>query len=127
MNILNFYHLGKKIPDGAVYIGRSMPHMGLQGSLFANPFKLTKGLKGEAAEKEREEILEKYRQYLFNKIKKNEITLEDLVALKDSDLVCFCAPQRCHGHVLRSAVAWACKQYGIEMIESSDNEKGLSQ
>ena len=40
MKVLNFYHLGKTIPEGAVYIGRAMPHMELKASKFANPFKL---------------------------------------------------------------------------------------
>lgn len=41
MAVLNFYHLSKVIPEGAVYIGRRMPHFGLQQSKFANPFKLS--------------------------------------------------------------------------------------
>lgn len=129
MKVLNFYHLGKKIPDGAVYIGRSMPHLGLSGSLFANPFKLSKSLTGDQAHAERLDVLQKYRRYLFNKIQNNEITLDDLIALKDHDLVCFCAPRACHGDVLKLAVKWACEQRGISLddVNNSNDDKGLGQ
>ena len=42
MRVLNFYHIGKVIPENAEYMGRAMPHLGLKQSKFANPYKLSK-------------------------------------------------------------------------------------
>lgn len=100
MAVLNFYHLGKKIPEGAEYIGRKMPHLGLKQSKFANPFKLS-------PEEPRGATIERYRLWLWQQIKDGKITIEDLLALEGRDLVCFCKPQPCHGDVIESAVKWA--------------------
>lgn len=106
MAVLNYYHLNKIIPEGAVYIGRAQPHIGLTGSIFANPNPLAKGASDEA----REENLGRYRQQLVAKVKSGAIKMEDLLALEGRDLVCFCAPKRCHGNVVSEAVEWAVKQ-----------------
>lgn len=101
--VLNYYHIGKMIPDGAVYIGRAMPHYGLAKSKFANPFKLTK-------DEPRGTTLDKYKSWLWNEIRLGNITVNDLAELKDKDLVCFCHPKPCHGDILIRAVQWATKQ-----------------
>lgn len=100
MRVLNFYHLGKKIPDGAVYIGREMPHFGLKRSKFANPFKLSK-------DEVRGATIERYKKWLWEQIKSGDISIDDLLSLDGKDLVCFCSPKPCHGDVLISAVEWA--------------------
>ncbi len=100
MRVLNYYHIGKTIPDGGVYIGRSMPHLGLSGSKFANPFRVQ-------GEDTREVVLEKYRVWLWEQIQTGKITKKDLLALESKDLVCFCSPQKCHGDILINAVGWA--------------------
>lgn len=64
-----------------------------QDSKFANPFKLKKGTS-------RDQVTEKYNMYLRNKIRKEEITLEDLHNLKGKTLGCWCKPDKCHGDVL---------------------------
>ena len=108
MQVLNFYKLGKKIPDGAIYIGRSMPHEGLVGSKFANKFKITET-------DTREIVVEKYKKWLWGEIRSGRITLEDLLELEGHDLVCFCKQDgkevACHGDVLVKAVAWARRKY----------------
>lgn len=108
MAVLNFYHLGKKIPEGAEYIGRSMPHFGLKQSKFANPFKLSK-------DEPRGATIERYRIWLWEQIRSGNITIEDLLALEGKDLVCFCKQVNkevaCHGDVIESAVTWARKFY----------------
>jgi len=105
--VLNFYHLGNVIPPGAEYIGRAMPHLGLRASKFANPFKLNEG-------ETRGATIERYRVYLWQKIKKGEITIQDLLALEGKDLVCFCKHKTkevaCHGDVVKAAVEWAVKR-----------------
>lgn len=100
--VLNFYKVGKIIPEGAVYIGRQMP--GLTGSKFANPFKITD-------EEPREVVITKYKSWLWSQIRTGKITLEDLLELEGKDVVCFCAPQPCHGDIVLAAVAWARKKY----------------
>lgn len=104
MKVLNFYHLGKTIPEGAVYIGRAMPHMGLKASKFANPFKLKE-------DEPRGSTIQRYKEWLWEQIRCGKITLEDLLELESKDLVCFCSPQPCHGDVLIAAVAWARKEW----------------
>lgn len=108
MQILNFYHLGKVIPEGAVYVGRAMPRLGLKQSKFANPFKLSD-------EETREETIERYRVWLWQQIKTGKITLQDLLDLEGKDLVCFCKqPNKevaCHGDIVAAAVKWARNKY----------------
>lgn len=108
--VLNFYKVGKIIPAGAVYIGRAMPHLGLQGSKFANPYKLSE-------EEERGATIARYKTWLWKEIKSGRISLEDLLELEGKDLVCFCKqPNKeipCHGDVVLAAVAWARKRYDV--------------
>lgn len=104
MKVLNFYHLGKVIPDGAVYIGRAMPHFGLKASKFANPFKLKD-------DEPRGSTIQRYKEWLWDQIRSGKISLEDLLELEGKDVVCFCSPQKCHGDVLVAAVAWARREY----------------
>lgn len=108
MKVLNFYHIGKMIPEGCVYIGRGMPHLGLIQSKFANPFKISDN-------QDRDEVIEKYKKWLWDQIKSGKITLEDLLELEGKNLVCFCKQEgkevACHGDVLVSAVTWARKKY----------------
>ena len=107
MAVLNIHTLPtRRIPPGAVYIGRANPRLGLPRSPFANPFPI----EGVRSPEARAQVIEKYRRWLWDKIRRQEITIEDLVALKDKHLVCYCAPMPCHGHVLEKAVAWAVEQ-----------------
>lgn len=103
MAVLNFYHLGKQIPENGVYIGRHNAKLGLVGSQFANPFPISDA-------QPRAVVIDKYQRWLWEEIKAKRISLPDLLALDGKDLVCFCAPQACHGHVLEKAVAWAKTQ-----------------
>lgn len=78
--VLNKHHL-VRIPKGAVYIGRP--------SKWGNPFPLVDG--------DRITCLKKYREWI--------VTQPELIAaakreLRGKDLVCFCAPQLCHGDIL---------------------------
>lgn len=90
MAVLNKHKSG--IPTGAVYIGR--------GSKWGNPFVMK-------SESMRDEVCDKYKEYLWQQIKDGKVSLSDLAALNNKDLVCFCAPKRCHGNVLESAAKWA--------------------
>jgi len=94
MTVLNLRQ--DQIPREAVYIGR----LSKGRSPWGNPFMI--GRDGN-----REQVIEAYRQKLYADIESGAIPLERLAALADKDLVCFCAPQACHGHVLEAAAAWA--------------------
>jgi hypothetical protein len=93
MAVLNKKHTG--IPAGAVYIGR--------GSRWGNPFVM--GKHGD-----RDAVCEQHREYLWDQIQKGEVSIQDLADLRGKDLVCFCAPARCHGDTLVQAAEWANKQ-----------------
>lgn len=91
MPVLNFYHIGKQIPEGAVYIGRG--GKGLTQSKFANPFKLSEN-------EERGATLFRYKTWLWNECLRGNITKSDILSLDGKDLVCFCSPKPCHGDVI---------------------------
>lgn len=92
MAVLNKHKVG--MPAGAIYIGR--------GSPWGNPFVI-----GEHGT--RDEVCDKFKRHLWEEIKAGRVKLQDLADLKGKDLVCFCAPVRCHGHDLERAAAWAAK------------------
>lgn len=75
-----------------IYIGR--------GSKWGNPFSIGK-------DGTREEVIEKYRLYLWDQIKTGEVTKEDLRKLSGNTLGCFCKPKACHGDILISAIEWS--------------------
>jgi Domain of unknown function (DUF4326) len=75
-----------------VYIGRP--------GRWGNPFVLR-------AESEREDVLEKYRVWLWNEIREGGFSLEELSELSGKVLGCWCAPKTCHGDVLLRAAQWA--------------------
>jgi hypothetical protein len=77
------------VPEGAAYIGRAMPRIGLAASKWANPFKI--GHDGS-----RDEVIAKYRAYLLQ----HPSLMAALPELRGKDLACWCAPERCHGDVL---------------------------
>lgn len=76
----NKYH--KTAGPDAVYIGR--------GSPYGNPFVIGK-------DGDRDDVCDKYEQYLLN----NPQLLQAVkTTLRGRDVVCFCAPKRCHGDTL---------------------------
>jgi len=78
--VYNKYH--KDAPAGAVYIGR--------GSPYGNPFIMGKNIS-------RDEICDKFEAMLLSN---KELLRKVKTELKGKDLVCFCAPRRCHGDTL---------------------------
>ena len=66
------------IPEGAVYVGRP--------TKWGNPFTMT-------SEEDRDTVVDQYHMW----IKMNHI---DCSELRGKDLVCWCAPLRCHADVL---------------------------
>lgn len=114
MAVLNLHSLpSSRIPPGAVYIGRANARLGLPQSPFANPF-VIRGVRDTAA---RAEVIEKYKKWLWDNIRSERFTLDDLAALDGKHLVCYCAPMACHGYVLEKAVKWAVERKA--MLEAS--------
>lgn len=97
MTVLNKHKSG--IPAGAVYIGR--------GSMWGNPFVIGK-------DGDRNAVCEKYEAQLASRIDSGSVDLQQLASLHGKDLVCFCAPLRCHGDTLVVAAQWAIKQLNKE-------------
>ena len=96
--IVNKKDKGKK--DG-IYIGR--------GSILGNRFLIGK-------DGDREEVIAKYRVWLWGEVKKKQAVFGELRRLlkiwkRDGEitLVCFCFPKRCHGEVVGSCLAWMDK------------------
>lgn len=80
MKVLNKHHVG--VPEGAIYIGR--------GSPWGNPFVMGK-------DGDRSAVIRKFEAYARERL---ETDPEWLAPLRGKDVVCFCAPQACHGHVI---------------------------
>ena len=80
----------------AVYVGR--------GSPLGNPFTLDRSRTREA---QAEEILGRYREWLWGQMRRRSPQLAALHGLRaDSVLVCSCWPQRCHAEVIVRAWRW---------------------
>ena len=83
MKVLNKRDAGA---SAGIYIGR--------GSAWGNPYVIGK-------DGDRAEVIEKYRVHAYNKwVEDQGYGIDWLEPLKGKDLVCFCAPQACHGDVL---------------------------
>ena len=78
-----------------VYIGRP--------SKWGNPFKLINA----DDDQERAEVLDEYRVWLWNEIRRGRWTVRELSELADRRLGCFCAPKPCHGDALLRAAQFA--------------------
>jgi hypothetical protein len=73
-----------------VYIGRAGHG---QDGYFGNPFPLRPN-------ESRGSTLEKYREYFYNRLKKDPEFLKRVLELKGERLGCFCKPQPCHGDII---------------------------
>ena len=80
--VLNAHKVGKTLP-GAVYIGRP--------SEFGNPFSIGK-------DGTRDEVLNKYLTWLHES---PDFVKNVRIKLAGKDLICWCDPASCHGHILR--------------------------
>lgn len=67
---------------------------------WGNPFKSPR-------DGTRAEVIELYRVWLWNEIRRGRWNLSELAALSDKRLGCWCAPLPCHGNVLARAADWA--------------------
>jgi Domain of unknown function (DUF4326) len=70
------------IPPGAVYVGRPSP--------WGNPFPMR-------SESERDAVCDKFEKYATERAARDPLWL---APLQGRDLVCWCAPRRCHAETL---------------------------
>jgi hypothetical protein len=103
LNAKNF--MGGFYPPNSVYVGRN------KTSILGNPYthNSTKTL-AEFIVSTRDEAVEMFEQYARKRIKEEQdlyphdtskqIFINAIKALKDKDLICWCAPLRCHAEVL---------------------------
>ena len=96
MAVLNKYK--DNIPADSIYIGR--------GSVWGNGFVIGK-------DGSRDEVCDKHERRLRRKLRLGIVTEDQLLALDGADLVCFCAPSRCHGHTLEKIIE-EIKQRGFD-------------
>ena len=88
MNDSNNYYIGRK---GVVFINKKrFPY---EPSIFANPYKIGK-------DGTREETIQKYKQYIVDKLNNNKKLVSELLSLKGKKLGCWCYPELCHGNIL---------------------------
>lgn len=83
--VLNYHR--DRIPEGAVYIGRKWRH--IPASKWGNEFVI--GWDGD-----RTAVIAKYRVWICDQPE----LIAALPELRGRNLVCFCAPEPCHGDVL---------------------------
>ena len=79
---MNVYNKYRNPPADAVYIGR--------GSPFGNPFVIGK-------DGDRDEVCDKFERFIM---RKPVLIARIKRVLRGKDLICFCAPKRCHGETL---------------------------
>lgn len=76
-----------------VYIGR--------GSPFGNPFIIGK-------DGTREEVIEKYEKYFYEKIVEDDHFLQQVISLYSKRIGCYCAPLACHGDIIKQYLERIC-------------------
>lgn len=117
LNVLNLYDTGVKRAlfaslksgDGEyLYIGRENNQLGLERSPLANPFPVGKHMT-------RKQAVKRYRRWLHNKIlQENQEILRYLLFMPDDiNLVCYCAPKTCHGHVIIKASTYIKRSHMV--------------
>lgn len=81
------------IPEGAVYVGRPSP--------WGNPYSHMEGTLAKFKVASRDEAVDAYEHALLRKFERDPDAKRRLKEeLRGKDLVCWCAPQRCHAGVL---------------------------
>lgn len=89
--------------DNNVYIGRAgvvfidKVRFPKKQSNFCNKFKIGK-------DGTREEVIEKYRNYIGKRLENEPELKEELKKMKGKNLGCWCHPEPCHGDVLMELI-----------------------
>jgi ribA/ribD-fused uncharacterized protein len=80
-------------PSTAVYIGRGR-------GPYGNPYSHLPGVSAEWVAASRDEAVDAFDIWARNRIRTDPVYRRDVAALHNRDVVCWCAPNRCHGEVL---------------------------
>jgi hypothetical protein len=99
--VVNVRNINKNDPD-VVYIGR--------GSDWGNPYSHKDGTQAIVQVDSVAEAIRLYRKWLWFLIKQGLVTIDMLKELDGKRLACYCAPNPCHGNVIKRAVQWAKEQ-----------------
>jgi hypothetical protein len=83
-------------PATDIYIGRKNASYSMPQSKWHNPYKVGNGWGLHT----REEAIRLYKEYLLA----SPDLMASLPELKGKNLVCYCDPLPCHGHILRELV-----------------------
>lgn len=103
MPVINKYHHGNKVPDGAVDI--------MRGTEWGNPFIV--GVHGDRAE-----VVQMYKVDLWKRIRSQEPgLLHNLAQLRGRTLCCCCKPAACHGDILEKASIWAYEYLNEKLLK----------
>ncbi|MYD92190.1 MAG: DUF4326 domain-containing protein [Chloroflexi bacterium] len=100
--ILNLRHIpGDTSPEallerGIVRVDRTTP--------WGNPFRISSRYGN------RDDVIERYRHDLWRRIRSGALPLDELAAIADMPLACWCHPKPCHATVLARAARWAAEQ-----------------
>jgi len=96
--------------NSKIYIGRANKSYLLKGSVLQNRFVI--GQDGN-----REEVVAKYRQWLWQEVQKRGEVFDELVRIAERvkkgetvQLACWCKPLKCHGDVVKSCIEWMIKE-----------------
>jgi hypothetical protein len=90
MPVINKHHRSGAVPFGTINIMRGTP--------FGNPFVIGK-------DGDRLQCIEKYREYIWGRVRHNPTFRSMVWALHNQTLCCCCKPQPCHGDVLLEVAA----------------------
>jgi len=97
----------KTFQGTAHYIGRSMP--GRKGSVLGNPFKI----RPWGPYHREESVRVHYRTWLWKEMQKRSgpvylelIRLASIARTGPLNLACWCAPQTCHGEIVKAAISY---------------------
>lgn len=108
-----------------IYIGRGAdPRTGEPGR-WGNPFSHRPSrAPGVTMVASREEAIERYRHWLWDRIKAAEVDLAELASLHGKTLGCWCAPRPCHGEVLEAAAFWALREQARRLARRAEALRG---
>ena len=95
-----------ELREGEVYIGR--------GTKWGNPYVI-------GADGDRTTVIKKYKRWLF--MEATWLVFEARAELRNRSLVCWCAPEPCHGDVLNHIAN--CDENEWRRIQNWITDKGL--
>ncbi len=114
MKILNLRHLNGDISPAAL-LEQGIVRVD-RATKYGNPFPIGRRYGN------REQVVERYRKHLWDRVRSGEMPLEDLAALANRRLACWCAPKRpCHAEVLARAALWAAAEIDRNRAEGSSD------